>query len=188
MATRRDVREAFYGELESAASAHLSAGDIGQEYPNSEEDLPAIVHNDNYRDAQARWNSTSAPVDVTANGDGTYDVKYALMKQAHFTVLIVSDDEQEKEDIYEDVSAYFEKFEHPRWDPSSIQTDVHDVDVTSTNSQDSQSRDPPARGDVLTIKLGYKKFTAITVDDISEVNAAFDVDDDDIAEINRTTN
>lgn len=188
MATRRNVREAFYGELESAASSHLAASDIGQEYPNSGEDLPAIVHNDNYRDAQARWNARGAPVEVVDNGDGTFDVKYVSMKQAMFQVLIISDDEQEKEDIYEDVSAYFEKFDYPRWDASSIQTDVHDVSVEGPDSQDTQNRDPPARGDLLTITLGYKKFISYTVEDISKVTAEFDVDGDDIAEITRTTN
>lgn len=187
MATRRNVREAFYSALESAASAHLSASDIGQEYPNSEEDLPAIVHNDNYRDAQARWNAHGAPAEVVDNGDGTFDVKYVSMKQAMFQVLIISADEQEKEDIYEDVSAYFEKFDHPRWDPSSIQTDVHDVSVEGPDSQDTQNRDPPARGDLLTITLGYKKFISTTVDDIADITTNLDADNDGTTDETFTT-
>ena len=185
MATRRDVREAFYASLESATT--LSGGDIGQEYPNTEEDLPRIVHDDNYRDAQPNWNSNGAPSEIVDNGDGTYDVKYPSMMQAVFTVLVLSDDEQEKEDIYEDLRSYFEKFEHPRWSPSTIQADVHDVDVSSANSQDSQSRDPPARGDNLTITLGFIRYYVQTVEDITEVQQDIDADNDGTVDTTYTT-
>lgn len=184
MATRRQVREAFYAELESAAST-LAADDIGQEYPNSEEDLPRIVHNDAYR--KVPWNQNGAPKSVTENDDGTYDVNYVTMMQAVFQVLIVSDDEQEKEDIYEDVRSYFERFEHPRWDESSIQTDVHDVSVEGSDSQDSQSRDPPARGDLLTIRLGYERLYATTVESISQITQELDADSDGTTDSTYTT-
>lgn len=187
MATRRDVREAFYSELESATSSHLSASDIGQEFPNSEEDLPKIVHNDNYRDAQARWNSKSAPVGVDSNADGTYDVKFVEMMQAVFDVLIISDDEQEKEDIYEAVRSHFGKFEHPKWSPSTIQEDIHDVNVGDSNSQDSQGRDPVARGDEIKIQLGFKRYYVQTVEDISQIDQTVDFDNDGTADKTYTT-
>jgi hypothetical protein len=176
MASRRDVRESFYTELESAASANLSADDIGQEYPNNGEQLPRIVHTDRYR--EDNWNTDAAPKKIRDNNDGTYDVVFTQPMEAHFDVLILAASEQTKEDIYENVRSYFEKFQHPRWDASSIHADVHDVSVDGADSADSESRDPPARGDRITVVLGYERFYSFTVESIEQVDHLIDANDD----------
>lgn len=185
MATRRQVREAFYGELESAANGLVPAGQITQEYPNSEEDFPAIVHNDSYRSVP--MNNGTGPAEVTTDSDGEQTYHYVDLMQAQFSLLVVSQDEQEKEDIYEAVRAYFEAYTHPTKDESTIQEDVHRVEVNDATSDDTTERDPPARGDRLSINVGYKRFTDRDVTPTTEVTTNVDADNDGTTDDTYTT-
>lgn len=190
MATRKDIREAFYAELETAADGLVAAGNISQQYPESEENLPAIVHDDAYR--RVPMNNGSAPSEITENDDGTLSYHYSVTIQAQFTVLILSDDEMEKEDIYEAVRTYFEKFTLPYADESDIHADVHRVEVLDVNSQDDEDREPVSRGDSLTINLGFERIYTTEYEDIKEVQHDTDVGTTDtgdgITDITRTTN
>lgn len=177
MATRRDIREAFYSELETAAGGLLDSDDIAQEYPDSEEDLPRIVHNDNYR--KTPMNAPTGPTDVETDSAGEQAYIYSKLMEAQFTLLVVAVDESVKEDIYEAVRTYFEDFEDPTRDESDIQTDVHDVEVGDVTSQDSENRDPPARGDSMRISLGYQRKGTRNTTPTAEVIGGIDVDEPD---------
>lgn len=185
MATRKQVREAFYGELETAASGLVSPSNIGQENPESDEDLPSIVHNDNYR--QVPMNRGAAPVDIQTGANGVEARIYVEMMQARFDVTIISDDEAEKEDIYEAVRTHFGAYTKPFQDATSIQSDVHRVEVGDSSSNDQTSREPVARADTLVINLGFQRFYTEDTTPIEEVNEAVDLDGDDIADITYTT-
>jgi len=191
MATRKDIRESFYAELETAADSLVAAGNISQQYPESEENLPAIVHDDAYR--HVPMNNDSAPTDVTYNDDGSVDMyHYSVTMQAQFTVLILSDSEMEKEDIYEAVRTYFEEFTLPVRDESNIHNDVHRVEVLDVNSQDDEDREPIVRGDSLTVNLGFERIYDRDVEDIEDVQQGIDVGTTDtgdgIDDITRTIN
>lgn len=170
MATRRSIRENFYTELESAAGTLLSTADIGQEYPESSEDLPTIVHNDNYRRVPMNTNTGPTAVDKSGTGVTYY---YSLPMEAQFTVLIMSQSETEKEALYNAVRAHFEEFTIPLRHPSEIHGDVHRVAVLDVSSSDEEGRDPTARGDSLTISLGYERILARDESEIETVEQNF---------------
>lgn len=176
MATRRDVRVAFYDHLETATSGLLDPENISNEYPDDESDLPSIVHADAYR--PVLMNRGAAPKEELDNGD----IRYTKPMEATFSLLILSQDENEKEDIYEAVRSYFEKYEFPAYDESDIQEDVHDVDTAESNSEDYEDREPPAHGDRLVVNLGYERFTDVAYDEIETVQHSGDTGD------NTTTN
>lgn len=167
MATRRAVREAFYSELEQSASPHLDPSDIRQDSPPSEE-LPAIVHRDSYRGVPMNRGAAPVKADRDANGNVTAEY-YANIEQAQFSLLIVSENEQTKEDIYEAVKSHFEAFTTLARDASDIHPDAHRVEVSDTNSEDYRERDPVARGDRLTISLNFTRLSKRDVDPMEDV-------------------
>jgi hypothetical protein len=187
MASRRDIREAFYGELENAVAAHLSADDVMQEQSEERERLPRVVHDDSYRKVPMNQGSAAPTrVERDQNGDATEEF-YTTMHQAVFSVLVVSDDSQIKEDIYEDIRTYFEKFEHPAWDASDIQPDVAWVRVLDSNSEDDVDHEPIARGDRLEIRLTFQRDMGKEGTAIDEVNGGIDTDDDGVEDVSSTT-
>lgn len=188
MATRRQIREAFYSELETAVSAHLGADDVMMEQNEQEEVLPRVVHDDNYRKVPMNQGS-AAPTRVArdGNGDATEEF-FTTMHEAVFSVLVVSDDEQVKEDIYEDLRTYFEKFEHPAWDASSIQSDVAWVRVVDSNSEDDVDHEPIGRGDRLEIGLTFQRDLGKTDTAIQSVQHNVDADNDGNTDATFTSN
>lgn len=191
MATRKDIREAFYAELETAADGLVPPADITQEYPESEENLPAIVHDDAYRPIPMHNNSAAAGV-VRDESGAVIEYEYSKPMQAQFTVLVLSADEMEKENIYESLSSHFEEFTLPISDPSEIHTDLYRVEVLDVNSQDDEDREPVARGDSMTIHLDFERVYTRDVDSIDEVQHEVDSGTTDtgdgITDFTQTTN
>jgi hypothetical protein len=176
--TRREVREGFYDELEAAAPGSVNY--VGQEEPNRKEDLPAIVHND----AQRRdpMNNGAAPTKVVRDNSGRVErLEFSRTMQARFTLSIKAQDEQVKEDIYETVRSHFEQYTHSASvfpDPSAIADPIHNIDVTSNDSNDVTERSPPARVDVLTVDAGFERLQVLErgsdFETISEVDHLLD--------------
>lgn len=181
MATREAVREAFYDELEIAVNGLLSDDDITQQYPDSEEELPKIVHNDNYR--KIPMNAHTGPTQVERDVVGEQAYIYPTLMEAQFTVIVVAADEGVKEQLYEAVRSYFEDYEKPIKDESSIQTDVFDVDVGDVSSQDSEERDPPSRGDSMRISVSYQRLGKRDVTPTESVDGGIDVGNDGTEDI-----
>lgn len=202
MADRRDIREAFYAELEDAISnlAFIDGSDISQEMPNSEEQLPRIVHNDDYREVPMNQGS-EGPHEVETDSQGrTERIIFYSMMQAQFGVVAVHHNEQEKEDIYEAIRRHFERYEHAWWDESDIHTDVHDVNVQDATSTDDEDSEPTTRGDRILVRLGYKRDYVVAREDIAdgsedatygsnieEVTHRMDADNDDTTDETYTT-
>lgn len=183
MATRRDVREQFYDELNSAVVGYGVT--VTQEQPNLEEDLPAVKHNDLYR--KVTINRGNAPTDVTVDADGEQKYTYSSQMEAQFTLTIVSDSEQEKENIYEQVRAYFEAYTHPLKDASSLQTDVYRIEVGDSEPNDMLERSPRARADTLTVNVFFERFFTQDVDPTTDVVQNVDSDNDGTIDNTYTT-
>lgn len=186
MATRKQVREAFYTELETAASGtNVEADDIGQEYPNEPEELPAIAHTDRYR--LVPMNTNTGPVDTQQGADGTEALIYSEVMEAQFMVVVVSDDEAEKESVYEAVRSHFGDFTTPVRDAEELHADIDRVEVLDADPADSESRDPPMRGDRLDITLLFERFYTRDTTPATEVQHNVDVNLDGTTDESRTT-
>jgi len=185
MATRRQIREPFYAELETAVSGVVPSGNIGQERPNSAEDLPAVVHNDNYREVP--MNTNTGPVDTEEDADGTQAEIFSELMEAQFALTVISDDEQKKEDAYEALRSHFGDFKYPTRDVSEIHPDANRIEVTDASSTDSEDRDPPARGDQLRVNLEFERFYRRDVTPAEEVQQNVDADNDGNTDITYTT-
>lgn len=185
MATRQEIREAFYAELESVAAPTVSSDNIGLEEPNSEEDLPAIVHNDVYRPVPI--NRGTAPIRVTTDSDGVQERIYPSHMQVQFTLTILDQDESVVESVYESIRSHFDEYTKPIRDASEIQSDVHRVEVQESLPNNLTDRTPPAHGDALVINLGYQRKTVESVDPATEVTHQVDGNDDDTIDETYTT-
>lgn len=199
MATRRQIREAFYAELEAAVpssgnSGHVPAGDIGQEMPESDEDLPTIVHNDRYRPIPMnRASDAPTRVETDQSGNVTNEV-YGEMQEAVFDVLLIFLDEDAKEDCYEAVRSYFEKFEASAstWDPTTIHSGVERVTVGEVGSEDDPDAEPKRFGDRLRINLEFQREfffpdEGSSGDSIQQVDHEVDADNDGTTDATFTT-
>lgn len=170
MATRKDIREAFYSHLETAVDGLVDPLNIGQEEPDSEEDHPAIVHNDDYRKVPLN-DGSSAPTELIRNDSGeVIEEVYESYHEASFGVAIFDHDEQRKENIYEALRSYFEKFEERPWPSSTIQSDCEWVEVLNASSTDDTSANPTVRGDRLIIRLGFARQHGHEVEPTRSVN------------------
>lgn len=183
MATRRDIREAFYSHLETAvgagtASELVTANNIGEEQPESEEDYPAIVHRDDWRKIYIN-DGSSAPTELIrdSNGNVTTEV-YETFHEGSFGVGMLDPDESHREDVYEAVRSYFEKYEERPWDESNIQADVEWVNVLDADSRDDPDAMPTIRGDRLIIRLGFSRAHTRDVDPMTTVSTDVDADND----------
>lgn len=176
MATRREIREAFQTHLKQSTTL---TDNVGQEQPESEEELPALVYRGSYRKI-ALNGASGAPSDVNtdSNGNVTQEI-YETVHEASFGVGVFDVDEQRREDIYEDVRSYFEKYELPAWDVSTIQGDINTIRVLDSDPEDDPDRTPSQRGDRLIIRLQYTRQHIKDVDHVSTV-------DQSIQDVNRT--
>ena len=183
MATRREVREAFYSELDSAAAGYNVT--VTQEQPNLEEDLPALKHNDLYR--EVTLNRGNAPTSVTTDADGVQEYTYSSQMEAQFTLTIVTADEQVKEDLYEQVRSYFEAYTHPIKDASDLQTDAYRIEVGDSEPNDMLERSPRARADTLTVNVFFERMFTEDVDPTTDVVQNVDSDNDGTIDNTYTT-
>lgn len=170
MATRRQIREAFYSHLETAVNGLVPPENIGQEEPESDVDYPAVVHRDDYRKVPLN-DGSSAPTELVRNDAGEVEKEvYSSYHEASFGVAIRDHDEQRKEGIYEAIRSYFEKYEKRPWPESDIQSDCEWVNVRESNSEDNTDSSPTVRGDRLIIRLGFSRKHEHNVDPTRSVN------------------
>jgi hypothetical protein len=184
MATRKQVREAVYSEFETSVDGLVPAENITQEQPDSTEDLPTVVHNDAYREVP--MNNGQGPTGVQVTNGRTLVHEHSKPMEAQFTVLIMSESESIKEDIYEALRTHFEQYETPIVDESDIHPDIFGVEVTDVNSQDNEEREPIARGDSLTINVRFERIYERDVNPADEVVQT--IGGDGITDVTRTTN
>lgn len=186
MATREQVRVGVYNEIETAITDidSITGSDISQESPNTVEELPRIVHADDYREIPMNQ-ASAAPHQIDRNADGEIVAfRYYSMMEGRFGITVMDTDEGRKETIYEAVRRQFGKYEHPFADPSNIQTDIHDVSVTDVDSIDSEES-PRMRADRMLVTVGFNRDYLLARDDVTD---QYDIVDDTFDETIRTVN
>lgn len=178
MVTRKQIRENFYSELEASTNGVVPSSNISEDEPETDEDYPAIVHNDDYRKIPINQGSAGLEELVRdSNGDAIREVSITF-HEASFGLSIRDTDEQRREGIYEDVRRYFEKFEQPQWDASTIHSDISEIWVLDSNSDDDTDSTPNVRGDRLIIRLKFTRRYERDVDSIDTVTSNIDADGD----------
>lgn len=186
MATRQDIREAVYQEIKDAVDGLVDAAHVTHATAEETEALPKVVYNDLYR--QIPMNNTTGVKEVLRNNGGAETYVYSRTMEAQFSVTIRSDDELEKESIYESLRRHFEQYVLPTADPSQIQSDVYRVTVEDALSDDDTDRTPVARGDTITVSVFFERLYEQPVDSVDNINHGIDADDDSVVEFTNTIN
>jgi hypothetical protein len=199
MATRGDIKDAFYEALSSVSGSYdvtdgdgnvvetvtLAPEDITLRSPNDEERLPQIVYHDDYR--PLRFNPVgSSPDEQFDNGDGTATEIWYDHREALFTIDIRGHDESAKEPIYEAVFDRFGRYRHGAWDSTDFHPDVHWVRANDSVSADTGTVDSTIRGDQIEVRIAFRRSFTRDPSLIEKVDFVVDTDADDIADVSGT--
>lgn len=191
MATRVQIREAFYDELVAAAggthsytddggqtqSITVDADDVSLVHPE-DETLPQVVYNDDYR--TLTFNGVGNGPDMVEY-DASGDVSKLIWREyveAQFLIEIRTGDELAKEPIYEAVRTAFKKYNYPFAKLSSFHADARDIDVRDAQSTDTGDVEEPIRGDSLEIRVQFHRDYEVTPDVLQTVEHEVDADTD----------
>jgi len=204
MATRKDIRVAFYDELE-VATIELGYGEgeysiteygtgevdddarphITQESPNTAETFPTIAHT--YRTRTDPMNRGVAPTDAEVDEVGERSYTYAETREIQFTVTVVSDSDMEKEDVYEALKGHFTAYQKNIKDNSELHDDVYRVDVADSNPNNMTDRTPRGYDDSLTISLFCERYYEESVNPTTDVFVGVDSENDGTIDETYTT-
>lgn len=201
MANKANIKEAFYGELVSAATGSytvdygdgstdtisLTADDISLRDPEDTESLPRVVYHDTYRVID--YNGVGkGPDRVRYANDGTVEAEiWRVMIEAQFIVDARASDENSLEPVYDAVRRAFEKYSLGGWSERDLNEDIWRVNVDGPTPADSADAEAVIRGDQLDIRLAFHKDYERTAPTIESIEAEFDIDDDGTTDITHTT-
>jgi len=176
MATRRTIRELFYEQLETAVGNYTDV--ITQEFPEKKEQLPAVVHTDNYVRENLNRASAGSTAILRDNSGTALSERFTTVETAIFTVLVADTDEQAREDAYENIVTYYKKYETGGYDASTLHEDVAWVRVDDASSLDVEDREPMMRADQFDVRLTFERHYDVSETAIDQVDAAVDADND----------
>jgi len=176
MVSREDLRIAVYNELETAVDGLVDADNVSQQYPETEEQLPAVVHDDAYR--QIPMNIHTGVKNVSTDNSGENIYHYSMLKEAQFSLTVAARTETEKEDVYHALQEYFEAYTFPIKSASDIHEDVNRVTLSDTNSNDDDNSEPVTRQDTLSLNIEYERIYDLDVTPAEAVERGIIVNDD----------
>lgn len=183
MATRGDIRDAFYSELESLAgtydvtdaagnvidSVEVTADDIKLRDPGNLEDPPEIVYYETY--APVTFNGVGGGPDYVvrdSNGD-VIEAHYRGYEEAQFVIFVRAPSEPSKEPIYEAVRTAFGKYDDGHITASSFHEEATDITVGETSDADTGDVDAPIRGDQINVTITFFRNYVLDVENIESV-------------------
>lgn len=191
MATRRNIKNAFLSEIESAVD--------GTTYPNggsntfSKDDVylsgmeddtayPRVVYSEFGFPVSYNDGSDAAPSEYTKNGSGevTAEVYYDYAG-LRFDVIVVGS-ELDKEPIYEAIRERFAQFDTWR-DKTDLHADVQKIDTRGVNSPDDTDTENTTRLDVFSVEVVFKRKVDYTGTPIRKVQTIGDADNDGTADM-----
>lgn len=205
MASRGEIRDAFYSDLSSCAGTYdvtdetgtvvdtvtLDSSNITLRHPSPQEDVPQIVYHENY--TPVMYNDVGrAPDHYEYNPDGTVAAAlYYEYVEAQFLIDVrVGGDmaEMRKEPLYESIRTTFGKYERGAWSPTDFHEDATDVWVESSSTADTGDVEDVIRGDQLDIRVEFKRVYRREAANIESVETLMDVGDDGTTDDTHTTN
>lgn len=192
MASRRDIRDAFYDELSSAAvTSHtvtdadgntttltLADDDVTLANPNMLEDLPQVAYDD---EDVARTVNEVGDGQVTSRKDNSGNIEAYIYRERRtgvYTIFVAARSDIEKEPIYEAIHTQFEQYQFGPWNATDIHNDVEDVRVLNMDSVDVADEEHTKRVDTLVVELDYHRDYELTGDQIESFDLETDADQD----------
>lgn len=190
MATRRDIRDAFYDELETGAikshtvsygdgtTDQLSVGsdDISLQFPEDTEAYPHIIYNDNYR--LLEYNGVGAGPDwVERDSSGrVVEERWREYIEGQFLVQVRAQNDIEKEPIYESIRTQFAQYKFGPWDPTDVHNHIIDINVRDSQSADVGDVEDRIRGDTIEVRVKFFREYTFSTDNIDQINLEVDAD------------
>lgn len=194
MATRRDIRDAFFSELTSAVVGTHTV-DYGSEGTDTvtvesddvgllgsfdlEDPLPKIIYREAYRALDINGVG-SGPHHTVRDQSGAVDKEvWREYIEAQFVIEFRTNDELQKEIIYETARDAFAKYQFGPWPETGVHADVFDVQVLDATDTDDPSAETPVRSETLEIRISFYRNFDLQTDNIEQVNREVDADLDD---------
>lgn len=201
MATRGDIKDAFYDELVTNVTGTyditdsggtvvdtitIEEADIALINPETSEKNPGIVFDDFY--TPITFNGVGGGLYRVEESGGTEDFyEFREYRRGQFDVFVQAPSEAAKEPIYEAMHRTFHTYQFSEWFTSSFQSDVIDIRVESTVGNDAVDAEDIIRGDSMTVLVDYYRTYEFTTDNIDEIVSQIDADNDGTIDINFST-
>lgn len=155
MATRRNIKEAFYTELVTAVTGLVDANDVTLTQFDRSTTLPRVVYTDLYRHLPINGASGSPHKVNRDMNDVVTSEEFHEYEEAVFTITVKDSDENSLEPIYEAIHSYFGKYQFQPWDESEIHEDVFRVRIRDVRTTDDASSENTTRGDTLEVHIAF---------------------------------
>lgn len=167
MVSRTEVKDIVYAELLNALEIEgdeqtgytdglVPYMNVGSQFPQTREDVPAVVYRDSYRPLPINGASAS-PHEVVRDGDG--DVVAEVHREyveAQFTFSVRAGNDETAETVYEAVHRHFHSytFRDVR-DVKGLHEDFFHIRVTETNYADDSEANVPMLGDTVQLNVHF---------------------------------
>jgi len=206
MAKRRQIRDAVYDELVSAATGSytvtfddgstvtqdVTESDVNLFNPEGYEDIPGVL----YAPQSTRhreFNGVGTAPDYIKYDD-LGNVEYSQWTEhieSFYLLYVRAQTPAHREPIYESVYRQFEKYEHGNWPANDVHDDVEKVWVEESNPANSPDEEDAIWGDQIALYVRWKRKFILesggsttmdeavgSIENIAQVNIEADLDTD----------
>lgn len=148
----------------------VPANNISREYPDTAEDLPAVVYRSATR-ALPINNASASPDEIRRDKDGTVTAEvYRDSREMQFTVTTRATDTVSADELYEAVYREFEQYAHRDVaDVKDLHEDFFHLRVEDANDATDEDSNLTMRGDAFTVILHFHRTYEVTGDNIESV-------------------
>lgn len=190
MASRREIKDAFYDELASAVvgdhtvtyedgtteTITLDSSDVFVVNPDFTEQLPAVAYDREFIPRTVNQIG-NAPDDYIFDSNGNLDTEqYREYRTAVFTIFVGAASEVVKEPLYEAVHTAFGKYDTAFTNTGQFHADVDDITVEDTSASDSTDNEVVIRTDTVTVNIDFYRNYDKTGDTVESVESDVNVD------------
>lgn len=179
MVSRTQVKNILYDEMLDALGFTFDSGsgqyvdgivpfeNVGTQFPNREEDIPAVVYRDAYRPLVINGASASPhEIERDVNGDVVAEI-HREYREAQFTFSVRAGDDGKSEEVYEALHSHFHKFNFRSVaDVKDLHEHFFHIRVTQTSYADDGDANVPMRGDTVQVNIHFYREYKLEGDNI----------------------
>ena len=176
MATREEIKEIVFEQIESATDGSVPEGHVSMEFPQDRDELPAVVYQDDYRPLLINGASAS-PSHVKYDGDDFVEYEeHREHIEGIFTISIRATNDDDAEEIYEQVHSAFGQYNfRDVADVKDLHEHIHKIEVQDVKDASDGESNVPARGDSLQVFVRFWRDYRVEDENIEEINQDSDV-------------